>query len=521
MQFLCQFWYKITIRLFMKYDFPVVMISNQWIVKIRILLVFLAAGCMILLSSCVQAELERPEGNPTFLLDPIFREYYALYGGEDFLGPAISPITSIDGKKAQYLEKALVYYDPDRRDGKLVSFFPIGYELNIEEKGINPPEELEEGALFINQHVIPPEFSKAYQVLGGQEVVGLPLTEVIYSPTYRRYEQYFESLGFYRMEDESLDSVHLLGYGEWLCSGDCNRIEDRNAVVDVKTPINSPFHEIVDQLGIEFTGYLLDYQTSDQNNPPGNEAVFKNVVMTKDPIQEKVIFIQVPKLVGIKMGVMSKYSHDTEMVFIPVLDDSTGYSVHKIIDEYIQAIGGYVITGKPINNYHKYGRFYRQCFEYVCLIHNPDAVPWKRVYPEPLGYTYLRMFNRTGIETGESGLNSSPKKFSKSQVEQSYQFEVWEEYASLSKDQTQIIHFRILDYLSRPMPGLEPSLRLSIPGQGETVYKVNPTDQNGESSVKLPLFIAQNGTLIHYKACVEIYNNASCLEDNYVIWNNP
>ena len=71
--------------------------------------------------------------------------------------------------------------------------------------------------MFLNGHVIPGEFFAKYNELGGEDVVGKPLTGMIYSPVYRRYEQYFENLGFYRLANAPTGDVQLLAYGSWAC----------------------------------------------------------------------------------------------------------------------------------------------------------------------------------------------------------------------------------------------------------------------------------------------------------------
>jgi hypothetical protein len=497
------------------------MVMRQKLIFFRFRNFLISLCCLVLLIACIPSGAIDIETNPIISLDPIFRAYYENFGGEKLLGPAISPTFAIDGKKAQFLENALIYYDPDQKDGRYISFYPIGIDLGILEEGVNLPVKLREGSLFLNNHVIPPEFSDFYLKLGGQMVVGLPLTEVNYSPTYRRYEQYFENLGFFRLENAPKDEVHLLAYGSWFCQIGCNKGGDRNSIVDIQSPLISPFLEVVHKTGIDFTGYLLEYQSLTPGELAIDIAVFKNIVMEIDQANGNVQFVNLPEQVGIVRGVMSKRSNDTDMVFIPVLNETTGFNVHKELNLFIENLGGYKTTGVPIGEYHEYGRFFRQCFEYVCLLLDPEADSWLKVRPEPLGYTYLRMYQRTQSHVEKSEIPRENATWHGSQSENEFIMDVWEAHSSVKTDQSQSIYVRIYDKEMNPVPGLEPSLTLTIQGQGDIKLKLPPTDQNGETNMQLPVFVAPNGTLVPYKVCIETQTSLECREESYAIWNNP
>ncbi len=193
--------------------------------------------------------------------------------------------------------------------------------------------------------------------------------------------------------------------------------------------------------------------------------------------------------------------------------------MHKDIYDFVMKNGGSAIAGPPLTSFQEYGKLFRQCFTNICLLYDPDATPWRNVYPEPLGYTYLKIHHREGIELLPSG---GPDKQEKVQPgDANTIIETSEEYPSISTREQQKIYIKVFDRSGRGLPGKKTWLTISIPDAGEVVFSLPDTDIRGEIWIEIPAIIAPQGTLIPYKACVETSLGMVCKLDSYVIWSGP
>jgi hypothetical protein len=156
--------------------------------------------------------------NP-FDVDPVFREFYDMLGGEDVLRPAISPLFEVNDARYQYTAAGLMVHDPQAAQGQAYYLAGLGLDMDIAEPPVPAPEDSQ--VRYIDGHVIGEFFVPAFERLGGKRVVGKPLTEMHYNPEKGRYEQYFENLGMYWLENSPPGEVHLLAYGVWKCDSSC------------------------------------------------------------------------------------------------------------------------------------------------------------------------------------------------------------------------------------------------------------------------------------------------------------
>ena len=158
----------------------------------------------------------------SFIVDPVFREFYAYMGGIDVLGKVISPVREKDGVKYQYTVTGQMVYDPEAEIIRRFQLGPLG------RKFINLPQE-------DTDYSIDGPFRELYTLLGGENFVGKPLTPAVYDEAKKRTEQYFENLGFYQGRETNGD-VRLLPYGVWTCDANCRTEEYNNAIPEMPSP---------------------------------------------------------------------------------------------------------------------------------------------------------------------------------------------------------------------------------------------------------------------------------------------
>jgi hypothetical protein len=512
-----------------------------------------------------------------FQVDPVFRAYYNYHGGEELLGKAISPPRKEGSLTIQFLESGKLVFDPNAPERSRFRMAPLGLENAVREPDTPPPTN--PAFHYSNGHTIAPEFYPLYETLGA-DMVGKPLTEEKLNLIRKRHEQFFENLGFYRIEGTT--EVHLLAYGSWVCLDKCLESSplSQNSI-DILSYIDPVFQGFVNQYGVDMTGFALTgaYASSDGKW----EQIFENVVLAADsrinpqsvalrPIAEKVhIMVEEPR----------SPSGDPEMYYYPVQEkENKGYEIPLYFWDYIQKHGGVPVVGVPVTHYSLLaGQVYHQCFTNLCLIYDPSAVEHARVRPEPLGYPYRVLYysspehtntlttstpasgsgmgpypspvikptelqpstlgNETAVEptplsfptAGPTAVAPSaaplmteigigqPPAVSGSQRE--IDMQVWERYLVVGQQQGQEISIWVVEN-DRSMVGLQAEVTVKMPDGSEQIFPMPLTNARGQASLLLPAIEAPNGTIVPYKACIlATADTRFCIADFFVIWNTP
>ncbi|MCX8024347.1 MAG: hypothetical protein N3A60_04005 [Thermanaerothrix sp.] len=455
----------------------------------------------------------RPQTTPqpgVFEVDPVFREFYRMLGGEPLLGPAITRAFRFETNVCQYTQNALMCFNPYAEDRKRFYLFPLGQVLNLRE---DPGLVSGEGPI-VNGYLIYEEFVPLYDRLGGSLYAGHPLTQPRYNATYNRIEQYFENIGFYRNLDEPPGSVHLLAYGVFACDAYCRYQAPLNGIVTpLRNEVPQPFLSRLARLGgLAAFGRPLSepYQAPDG----AIEQIYETVVlyapvdnpnaMRLRPLSRMLGFPDYPPGPQI-------YGETDGMIFYPVREN-LGFHVPKVFDEFIALHGGREISGNPLEEIAAVGNNrYRQCFENYCLLYDHTAAPSLRVRLLPLGLEYLR---RLQPESGSLPLLYSP---------QSIRLFVSAAATRLPADQPQSFEIVVLDARnSHPLTGIESRLWLTLADGTRLEYRLPPTDAQGRARLSIaPITPEQpNGSVIAYQVCLSIPSDQPiCTSDSYLIWN--
>lgn len=540
----------------------------------------------LLLVSCLGwACAKPPTPNPAlefagqFQVDPVFRAYYDYHGGEERLGKAISPPRKEGSATVQFLETGKMVFDPNAPANRKFRMAPLGQELAVREPDTPPPTNPE--LHYLNGHTISPDFYPLYEKLGA-DMVGLPLTEEKFNLIRKRHEQYFENLGFYRIEGTT--EVHLLAYGTRACGEKCSTGASLSqATIDIQSYIDPVFQGFVNQYGADLTGFALtDAYTSSDGKW---EQILENVVLVADsrinpqsvslrPLSEKVhIMVEEPRI----------QSGDPQMNFYPV-QGNKGYEIPLYFWNYIQKHGGVQVTGLPITHYALLlGQVYHQCFTYLCLTYDQSASEQARVRPEPLGYAYRVLYYKapeeanatatgapatepgqqpylapglTPTELSPSALGSEPslqptplsfptavptgaapgvlpgvppltteigagQPTAVSGSQHEIDMQVWERYLVVGQQQGQEISIWVVEN-DRSMVGVQAEVTVKMPDGSEQKYPMPLTNASGQASLLLPAIQAPNGTIVPFKACIAaVADTRFCIADFFVIWNTP
>lgn len=456
-------------------------------------------------AACAAENRSRPTPTPIepLSVDPVFREFYRHLGGEEILGPPISPVFIEGTATIQYVQKAKMVFDPSRSIRQRFTLAPLGAEMGVIEPPVLPPEQ--PGYKYDSGHVIAPEFLPLYEKLGGY-VVGKPLTELRYYPVRRRHEQFFESVGFYRLEGS--DQVRLLDYGVWACGERCKvQAGTADAAIDLITRIDPVFVQFINHWGADFTGFAIS--EAYVNNEGNWEQIFENVVLqANSPTDPTSVTVKpLTRQLNISPDTPQEFSKRPDQQFYEQ-EDGRGYEIPNYFAEYLKAHGGFGLSGAPITHLAPLnGSVLHQCFENLCLMYDPQAPPAGRVRPQPIGHAYKTLYHSTKRVT--------PQPASELLIS------VWERYPYVLPGQEQEIGVSVMQN-SRPLVGVQPTLILTLLDGSERAVPMNVTDASGRSGLLLAPIEGPSGSLIEYKICLPLPpEQETCKEDSFVLWNTP
>ena len=477
------------------------------------------------------------------LIDATFREFYDLLGAEETLGPGISPLFAHRNIYYQYTTSALLVHDPGAPASQRFSLAPLGLDMSIQEPRVPPPDDPEQR--YVEGHIIFKLFVPRYDELGGARYVGVPISEVHYNPEKGRYEQFFANLGFYWLEGDPPDQVHLLAYGAWKCDVYCRSPHPEASVVVLPHHTAKRFTGAINRLGVDFTGRAI---TDEYETPDGfHEQVFENVVMVEDPGQPgRVMLRSITERLGYLPDPLVAPSQSKDYSFYAV-QGNRGYNVPKRFESYIIQHGGYEVSGAPIGEIaHLKDAVYQQCFTNLCLQAFLDALGNITVRPAPLGYTYKLLPIQAVIQSQaqpmalpevampaaepqfELGVLPAEQPTPEPTVESFVNaqggeiiVQVWESFPIVSPNQSQEIGVSVFQN-SQPVPNVEPDLSIYLPDGSAKQYYMYPTEDDGQTRMTIDPIDAPGGTLIPYKVCIYgLGGGALCTKDSFLIWLTP
>ncbi len=439
----------------------------------------------------------------TFPVDTLFADFYDLLGGEEMLGPGISPVVNIEAKTRQFVEAGLLVYDPSEAKSSRFSLAPLGLELGVGE-GKLLGKEYTTGRI-ISGYLVIGEFLDEYERLGGARFVGKPISEAYYNPEKGRIEQYFENLGFYKLDSET--KIRLMPYGAYACDRNC-RTREPSAGIPIRQPIlPDPFLRKILKLGLPFVGKPL---TGLHYAPDGKqEVIFENLVLVADIETPENVYLRPINTSDLDLIPKLTYPLNSSLNVFFEIEGGRGYNVPKYFIEYLNLNGGLEIAGDPISEvFSPEAGVYWQCFTNLCLQFNLNLEGDQRLRPVPLG----RNYKEKDFE--------SVRDFEASQRFDDLDLKVWEKNTFVSSNGFQEIHIALFED-GLPLKNFEPVLIVTMPDGSQRTAYFQPSDENGRTSIKLAPIEAPSGTLIAYKICLfRLKGDPLCVGDNYLIWNS-
>jgi hypothetical protein len=428
---------------------------------------------------------------------------YLTLGGVERLGPAISPPTVTGEYLYQYLQNALLVRTTQVTGHKRIQLAPLGLQMAVDEPPVPPPNDSD--ALYVGGHAIYPEFVPLYQQLGGLQVVGRPLTEVRYNPEKARLEQYFENLGFYRLDRDPPGAVRLLAYGAFVCDLACRFRAPQASIPTRQGTVPEPFASAVARLGPSFVGRVISPPYLASNGLP--QVIFDHLVLYADG--DRVFARPIVETLGFLPHPLAAPMDDDRVVFYPI-QDGLGHNIPTVFSDYLAQHGGLDIAGPPISELFLYREgVYRQCFTNLCLDYHRNAPQGHQIRPTPLGMTFKAERYTEVVEQ-----NLAP------QTAQSLTVRLSETRPIVNSQQDQEIHIYVFKG-KEPQARYEASIFITLPDGSEKEMRLLPTDETGHTTIRLRPIQAPNGTIIPYRVCLVGFNPDDCIRESFLIWGNP
>ncbi|HLE13864.1 MAG TPA: hypothetical protein VI776_03875 [Anaerolineales bacterium] len=440
----------------------------------------------------------------TYPVDPVFEDFYEYLGGEARLGPAISAAGGSASQKQQFVQAALLVYDSLAPESERFGLAPLGRQFNSGQGRTGGTLEILDGTQ--GNFRVSPEFLSLYEAIGGARFTGPTLGEARYNPDKARWEQYFENLGFYRLDQD--EQVRLMAYGASACDFRCRYRPPADSLPNRTGVMPEPFAGRVKVLGQSFTGSLLVGPRMAADGQ--QEVIFENLVLVIDRSSLVGVAARpLPEVVGIQSQPPVPRDPDPLMVFYP-LKGNLGHNVPQYFETYLEQHGGLAVSGLPTSEVTVVQPgFYRQCFTNLCLDFDLTAAEGNQLFPTPLGAVYRDI----AVEPLVS--------FEQTQSLEGIDLQIWEGRTFVSSEEIQQVHVAVFED-GLPLKNREPVISLALPDGSQLRYHFPPTGEDGLSSLSLPAIAASSGTLIAYQVCLNgLAGEKACVSDNFMIWNHP
>jgi hypothetical protein len=473
-----------------------------------LLLLGLLAGCTEGLSIAPNSGGSTANSIP---VDTVFKEFYQALGGMEILGPAISSLEIRNNQQCQYVERALMCFDPLAADASnRFSLYPLGLELGVLDGTMPSGAVLSPGARVVDGYAIYDKFLPMYDRLFGARYAGRPLTEVRINQDLQRLEQFFENVGFYQNLNDPNGEVHLIAYGAYLCGSCASQLDEYWSIVK-STMIDQPFAGQVTRLGgtAVFGSLLLKPRAAEDGSI---EQAYDNAVFYAPPENLNQARLRpLPSMLNYETQPPQPQISHENLVYYEI-NGGLGHNVPRPFDSFIATHGGRDLSGNPISEVILLQNgIFRQCFEYYCLIYDPSAEEAMRVRLAPLGKEYIQRYPPADDLQIQN-------IFSPDQID----LFISADRPTLNVSDQQTIRMVVQQKgTGQPIERVEGTVVVYAPGKPAQRYAFGPTDAGGMSTAVIP---AQpdltNGSRLVYEVCLNLPSEQPiCARDSYLLWN--
>lgn len=441
-----------------------------------------------LLSACSRATpIPSAGGDDSFPPDAVFETFLSANGGSSVFGPALEPARRNGQRARQTFLNAQLVYDPGMPQGAQVTLAPLGDTLGLAEPPVAPPADSSARYFASTGHSLYGGFVATYDQLGGERVVGPPISEVEF--VGGRIFQSFANLSLYREASDSPSQVRLTALG--LASTPDRRMDSRYVLPPGLRA--RPFGLFLDQYGAEqvFGRALSDPYASGDG---ALEQVYERAVLYAPADSPGEVRL---RPLGAAIGPASPpvtVSSETVGLYFP----QTGHYVLWAFADFFRSHGGEKVLGLPLDEAAPVAGVLTQRFENVILEYHYELPPQLAVQLAALGRTYQQ--DNGSAPTPHPVVLPSPTAMPAT-CSGPVTIHTHTTYPILPAGTPQQISLQILAEDGSPLAGLTPMVVVHGP-RGDTYPAAPATDVDGKTEFSVRVDDVNPGEIVNYEVVV-------------------
>lgn len=419
------------------------------------------------LSSCTSAPSPATAG---LNVAPEFEDFWSRGGGLATYGPPISAPRRISGDLHQtFLAVELVL--EQGAPGDAVRLAPLGWELGLAEPAVPPIGGQDNAYDSDTGHTVYAGFAGLVQRLGGKEIVGGPISEVVFRDG--QIVQYFENLGLVRPENASPAEARLIALGLIYHPPADSFGLDTESVVLTGSIRQRPFASFLEPYGGEtlFGQPLTDPYLAEDG---ALEQVYERaVVFSSDGSRRNAALRPIGSRLGPAAEPVARVKEAGAAYF-----DETGHNVMWAFADFYRAHDGRRLFGLPLEEASLQGEVMSQRFENAVLRYRFDLPAELAVQMAPLGRSYLAS---RPAPTAAAGNPAAVAIGADDGAQQDLQLEAALGQAVLAAGDEQTILVRVTRSDGSPVAGASVVVQW-LAGEREREKALPATDEDGRSS---------------------------------------
>jgi hypothetical protein len=423
-----------------------------------------------------------------------FDAFWTDKGGLETFGPPLEAAHYDSSLLHQTFLNVELIFDTRATTPSHIYLAPLGSSLGLAEPPV--PQPSKSGVRYFKStgHTLFTGFVQAFDRLGGESVLGDPISEVSFRDGL--VVQYFEGAGLYREQSAAPTEVHLLALGLAARSG-----ADRNAPPGFQAVLPPglrprPFGAFLDRYGGEavFGVPLTDPHLA----PDGSlEQVYERAVLYSPsgaPAEVRV------RPLGRALGPPDAPNARPADSQAPYFTE-TGHAVGLAFAGFFADHGGRDVIGLPLGEASAAGGVLSQRFENVVLQYRFDLPSSLAVQLAPLGQSYLTQLTQEPSTTS-APLVSTPSPAPTDTATAGVAIvKTWVENAILPRGGEQTIFVEVRRANGTVWPGVAPVIVIDAPG-GELYPPVPLTNPEGLTAVTLAIDDLAPGEIVTYDVAV-------------------
>lgn len=422
-----------------------------------------------------------------------FEDFWKDHGGLATFGPPIDFVRSEGSILLQTFLNAELFMDRSTPGRASVELTALGRRLGLSEPAVSP--QASEGSRYFSAtgHMLYAGFSQAFEDLGGETVVGAPISEVKFRDG--RILQYFENIGLSREENDPPSEVHLLALG--LASRperSAFMVGNVNYVLPPEIMLR-PFSDFLDRFGGESLF-----------GPPLTEPFFTQDGAIEQIYERAAFFSSVREASTVRLRPLGESLGPADEP-VPQVDDpdglyftETGHNVRWAFAEFYRNNHGEQLLGLPLEESRIEGGRLIQRFQNAVLIYQHDFPSHLAVQLAPLGTTYLQSLAAGVVPptSAHPGITPTPAAATNLPI---VHVSTWPERSMSPVGSPQWIWIEVLLPDGTPWIGIEPLLVVHGP-RSDFYPNVPATGAEGRTSFVLVLEDLSPGEIVNYDVIV-------------------